>query len=85
MKKQTKELEIIKSETPESIELLASSIVQVSEASKKMLNSGLRKRAIILLLQDIIGTTKITKGQILLVLDNLTRLDKMFTNSLDKK
>lgn len=59
---------------PESTELLAASIVQVSEASKKMLNSDLSKRAIVILLQDGIGATKITKKQIELVLDNLPRL-----------
>lgn len=68
-------IKITKSEeNPETVELLAKSVVQVAEASKKLLNSGLTKRAIIVLLQDGIGTSKINKTQIELVLDNLPRL-----------
>ena len=61
-------------ENPETAELLAQSIVQVAKASEKLLNSGLTKRAIIVLLQDGIGVSKISKGQIDLVLSNLPRL-----------
>lgn len=61
-------------QNPESVELLAKSIVQVAEASEKLLNAGLTRRAIIVLLQDGIGSTKITKNQIRLVLENLPRL-----------
>lgn len=59
---------------PESVELLAASIVQVAEGFEKLLNSPLRDRAIIVLLQDGIGATKISKGQIQLVLEALPRL-----------
>lgn len=59
---------------PESTELLAKSIIQVADASLKLLNSGLSKRAIVVLLQDGIGVTKINKKQIELVLENLPRL-----------
>ena len=70
-----KNIKITKSEDkPESTELLAKSIVQVAEASQKMLNAGLTKRAIVVLLQDGIGQAKISKSQISLVLDNLPRL-----------
>lgn len=61
-------------EEPETTELLAKSVVQVAEASQKLLNSGLTKRAIVVLLQDGIGVSKINKHQIELVLDNLPRL-----------
>jgi hypothetical protein len=61
-------------EKPESVELLAQSIVQVAEGFQKVLNSPLTKRALIVLLQDGIGTSKITKSQIGLVLDGLPRL-----------
>jgi hypothetical protein len=59
---------------PESVELLAKSIVQVSEGFEALKNSSLNQRAIIVLLQEGIGATKITKGQIKLVLDNLPKL-----------
>lgn len=68
-------IKIVKDEeNPESLELMAKSVIEVAEASKKLLNSGLTKRAIIILLQDGIGPGKINKTQIELVLDNLPRL-----------
>lgn len=70
-----KNIKIVKTEeAPESTELLAKSIVQVAEGAQKMLNAGLTKRAIIVLLHDGIGTSKITKSQISLVLENIPRL-----------
>jgi hypothetical protein len=59
---------------PESTEILAASIVQISDGFAKLLNSGLTKRAISVLLQDGIGAAKISKKDIILVLDNLPRL-----------
>jgi hypothetical protein len=61
-------------ENPESIELLAQSIISVSEGFEKLQKSQLTQRAIVVLLQDGIGQGKITKEQIRLVLDNLPRL-----------
>lgn len=61
-------------ENPESVELLAQSIVQVAEGFEKVLSSPLTQRALVVLLHDGIGTAKITKSQIKLVLDNLPRL-----------
>lgn len=61
-------------QNPESTELLAKSIIQVSDAAQKLANSGLRQRAIVILLHDGIGVSKINKKQIELVLENLPRL-----------
>ena len=61
-------------ENPESVELLAKSIVQVADASEKLLNAGLNQRGLIVLLQDIIGASYITKAQIGLVLNSLPKL-----------
>ena len=61
-------------EAEESAELLASSIVRVADASEKLLNAGLTKKALIVLLHAQIGTQRIGKSQIELVLDNLPRL-----------
>lgn len=61
-------------ENPESAELLAQSIVQVAEGFEKVLKTPLTQRALIVLLHDGIGTAKITKSQIKLVLEALPRL-----------
>ena len=61
-------------ENPESVELLAKSIIQVSEASENLLNGPLKKDTIVLLLHSMIGANNINKTQIKLVLENLPRL-----------
>jgi len=61
-------------EKPEPMELLAKSIVEVADGFAKLERSPLNKRAIVLLLQDGIGAGKISKTQILLVLENLPKL-----------
>lgn len=70
-----KNIKIVKSEeAPESTELLAQSIIQVSDGFQKIMNGSLGQRALIVLLHDGIGGSKISKGQIKLVLDNMPRL-----------
>lgn len=70
-----KNIKIKKDEVnPESVELLAQSVVLVAEGFQKVLNSPLKERALIVLLHDGIGTAKITKAQIKLVLEALPRL-----------
>lgn len=61
-------------ENPESVELLAESIIKVAEGFEKLLNSRLTQRAYEVLLQDGIGQAKISKSQIRLVLQALPRL-----------
>lgn len=61
-------------ENPETVELLAKSIIQVAEGFKKVLNSQLSRRALVILLHDCIGQSKINKKQIELVLEALPRL-----------
>lgn len=61
-------------EKPESVELLAQSILQVAEGFNKVTNSSLTQRALVVLLHDAVGTSNITKGQIKLVLEALPRL-----------
>lgn len=68
------QVKIAKSEVPESAELLASSIVQVSEASKALLDAGLTEDALVTLLHRFIGVTNISRKQIELVLNALPRL-----------
>lgn len=70
-----KNIKIVKNEeAPESTELLAQSIIQVSDGFQKIMNGSLGQRALIVLLHDGIGGSKISKGQIKLVLDNMPRL-----------
>jgi hypothetical protein len=61
-------------EAPESVELLAQSIISVAEGFQRVLNSPLTQRALVVLLHDGIGTTKISKSQIKLVIEALPRL-----------
>ena len=61
-------------EQPESTEVLADSIIKISEGFEKLLKSGLNERAYTVLLQDAIGATYISKSQIRLVIENLPRL-----------
>jgi hypothetical protein len=59
---------------PETVEVLANSIIEISDAFRKLKDGPLTQRAIVTLLQDGIGVSKITRHQIELVLDNLPRL-----------
>lgn len=63
---------------PEPIELIAKSIIDVAEAFQKINNSKLKKRAIVLLLQDSIGSTNITRTQIELVLEHAPKLKDIY-------
>jgi hypothetical protein len=64
---------IIKSDPPETTEILAASVIKISEAMDKLLNApgGLRREAIVLLIHDM---TKVGKPDIRLVLDALPQL-----------
>ena len=61
-------------ENPVDVELIAEAIIQVAESFEKINDSQLSRRAIVLLLQDMIGVGRIGKQQIELVLDNAARL-----------
>lgn len=61
-------------EEPESVELLARSVIQVAEGFERIKNTSLTQRALIVLLQDGIGQSRISKSQIKLVLEALPRL-----------
>lgn len=57
-------------------EVLAASIVSISASMKKLLKSGLNRKAIIALLQD---ATKLGKSEIGRVLDGLDDLARAYT------
>ncbi len=62
----------------ESMELLAKSVIQVAEGFESMKKSPLKPRALKILLHDMIGSQKITKRQIELVLEALPRLKSWY-------
>lgn len=70
-----KNIKIKKDEfNPESVELLAKSIIQVAEGTKKIFEVGLNQKCLIVLIQAMIGGQNITQSQIKLVLEGLPRL-----------
>ena len=71
----TKRVKVVKSDPPESTEILAEAIVSIGRASERLLSSGINKRAVIVLLQDI---TKLPKGNIKIVLDSLPQLERWY-------
>lgn len=77
-KKRVKKKVTIIADPEEDLEILAESIVQVAGAFKKFNDSRLSRRAIILLIQDRIGSTRINKGQIEAVLDAATELKSAY-------
>ena len=62
-------------ENPESTEILAKAIVDISKAFNKLYDGGLNEDAIIILIQD---STKLPKRDIRLVLDSLRRLESWY-------
>lgn len=58
------------------IEEIADGITKVAESFKKLKNSKLKEEAIILLLQNMIGSSHITKKQIKQVIECGSKLDK---------
>ena len=62
---------VVKSDPPESTEILAEAIVRIGEAAARLNASGLNRKAIVLMLHD---ATKVGKKDIETVLDALPRL-----------
>lgn len=68
----------IENDVAAPVSLLASSILDVSVGMERILNTKLSKRAIVLLLQDAIGPSRINRNQIEWVLDNLPLLKDIY-------
>jgi hypothetical protein len=67
---------VVKSDPPETKEVLADAIVKLSSAARDLQNSsGLNQKAIILLLQNATG---LRQGDIKKVLDALPELRRMY-------
>jgi len=68
----SKNVKVIKSEPPETTEILAEAITRIGDAMNKLSkDSGLNERAIIILIQ---AKTKLSRRDITTVLDALKRL-----------
>lgn len=64
-------VQVVKSDPPESTEILAEAIVRIGDAVAKLNASGLNRKAIVLLLAD---ATKVSRTDIGKILDALPRL-----------
>jgi hypothetical protein len=72
--------EIIPEDINETFADMSEAILRVAEAGEKLLQSGLTKKAIIILLHNKIGTQYITKRQIEYVLDAIPELKTYLRN-----
>lgn len=74
-KKDGRRVQVVQPDEPIPTEILAASIVRVSEAAKKLLDGGLTKRALIVLIKDYVGQQSgIGTRDIEAILDALPRL-----------
>lgn len=72
-------IKVIKNEEkPETPEVLAQAIIDIADGFNAMLNSRLTRRALVVLLQDMIGAGKVSRTDINLVLDNLPKLKSYY-------
>lgn len=66
---------------PEELQLIAKSIIELSEAFKKIEKSTLKRKTIVLLLQDL---TKLPQRDINLVLDVAPKLAQFYLKEIPK-
>ncbi len=72
--KKAQNVKVIKnSEKPETPEVLADSIIRISEGFKSLVSQGLSRRAIVVLIQGMPGVS-LSRHDIEVVLDNLPKL-----------
>lgn len=71
MSTDARRVQVVKSDPPETTEILAEAIVRIGDAVTKLNNSGLNRKAIIILLHE---ATKVGKKDIETILDALPRL-----------
>jgi len=64
-------------ENPVPTEILAESIVKISKAAERMFASGLNRRALVLLVWDLVPN-HVGKREVEAVLDALPQLEKAF-------
>lgn len=72
----------VNEENPEPLEVIAQSIIEVAEAFKKIQNSRLSKRVIVLLIKDM--TRNIGINEIEAILDAVPKLESYYLKSVKK-
>ena len=70
-----KKVKVIESEPPETPEVLAEAIIKISSAMRSLLDSGINRHAIVILLQ---ADTKLSRASINLVLDSIDELEDLY-------
>lgn len=79
-KANTKQITVkVNEQNPEPLDILSKSIIDVSDGFDKINKSKLTRKAIVLLLQNAIGTTRITQQNINDVLDYAPKLKGIYT------
>lgn len=77
-----KSVKIVKdSENEIPVEILEQAIIDIAQGFKKLNASRLSERAIVLLVQDAVGATFATKGQVGAILKAAASLDKTYLKS----
>lgn len=83
-----KEIKLIQEEGQEEVpmEVIASAIVKLSDSAHKLLNSGLNKRALIVLLHDSMGGgSKVGRPAIAAVLEQLPKLKEIYVQKRPRR
>ena len=65
-------------ENPEPTEIIADAIIKISQAFERIKNGRLSQRALILLIQDAVGASFVSRGQIKEVLECLPDLKNLY-------
>ena len=93
-KKCSKNMEVVKmkkvivkrnEDSPEPVEIIAQSIIDLSNSVKRIMGGRLNRKAVVLLLQSACGATKITKWQVELVLESLEDLRAIYIKKAEKQ
>lgn len=86
MVKKASNIKIIKNEEkPETPEILAAAIIQISDAMKKLSEvGGLTTVALIALIRNMPNCSYLSKEDIKLVLENLPKLSSYYIRSISK-
>lgn len=76
----TKQITVkVNEENPEPLDILAKSIIDVSEGFERINKSKLTRKAIVILLQNAIGSSRISQTNINDVLDYAPKLKSIYT------
>lgn len=77
-------IKVIKNEDrPETPEILAAALIQISDAMKKLASKGnLENKAIAVLIKSMEGCSHLAKEDIILILENIPRLKSYYIRKI---